>query len=75
VFVETVNNNGAIAVESKTVILIPDDNPKLYKLVQGIVLMTSMSKIEHRLFTKSNIQQAYQFLGFTDELVQKIEQQ
>lgn len=69
----TLNDQEAIVLPCRTAVVVPDDNEKIFKLAQGLVLMTSQSKIEHRLFKASYKHQAYQFVGLSEQTVAGLE--
>mgnify|MGYP000728278251 CR=1 FL=1 len=68
----TLNDNETVSKPCRTAVVVPDENEKVFKLAQGLVLMTSRSLIEHKLFKYSSIEQAYEFLGFNQSLVARI---
>lgn len=68
----TLNDNETASKPCRTAVVVPDNNEKLFKLAQGLVLMTSKSLIEHRLFKQSSLEQAFEFLGFEQRLIKQI---
>lgn len=64
--VHALTNPQFIVHPSKTAVVVPDDNVKLFKLAEGLVKMVSKSKIEHRLFKKSDLKSACQFVGLSE---------
>jgi hypothetical protein len=44
-FCDLLNDHIAVPNKCKTAVLIPDNNEKMYRIVQGLVLMTSESNI------------------------------
>ncbi len=63
------NDSEFIQNPSKTAVVVPDDNRKICKLAQGLVLMVSKSKIDHRLFKLSEVESACAFVGISEDLV------
>ena len=72
-FGDLINDDMAIKNKCKTAILIPDDNQIIFRLVQGMVLMSSKSNIEHAFFKKENRHLAYQFLNCSQQIIVEIE--
>jgi len=72
-FGDLINDDMAIKNKCKTAILIPDDNQIIFRLVQGMVLMSSKSNIEHAFFKKANRHLAYQFLNCSQQIIVEIE--
>jgi len=70
---DILNDPNVTPYYSRTSVIIPDNDEKIYKLVQGLVLMTSASKIQHAFYTQSCQQQAYNFVGFSPGLLKKME--
>ena len=62
-FSEAVSDEQHVNIACKTAFLLPQDNTRLLRLMEGIVLMMSESVIEHRLFSVSQRQDAYAFLN------------
>lgn len=52
--------------EQRTAIVIEDNNETLKGVVDGFVLMTTASPIEHKVFTHSNWQGALDYIGLTE---------
>ena len=72
-FGDLLNDHIAVPNKCRTAILISDDNQKIYRSVQGLLLMTSESNIEHAFFNHSNRQKAYKFIDCSPEVIVEIE--
>ena len=71
-FAEMLNDHQQVPYTCKTAIVVPDDDDKLHRLVQGLILMTSESKIEHSLFVASHTKLACKYLGLREEHLEQL---
>ena len=72
-FSHMLKHEHVVASPCRTSILIPENNEKLRKIVQGLILMISRPNIEHHYFPQSAREKAFQFVGFNAATISKIE--
>ena len=71
-FTQSLSFNNNTEHNAKTALLLDANNHTLIKLVQGIVLMTSESCIEHQYFLDTQIIQACQFIAQDPQTVAQL---
>jgi len=65
------NNPKLVKVSSRTSIILPNERIKLKRYVESLLLMVSSSKIEHKAFTELQKNEAYEYIGLSNEFVIK----
>lgn len=71
-FASMLNDQQLVREHAKTALVVPQHNTKVYKLVQALILMTSRSKIEHRIFSEDNRSAAYDFIQLDKETIDSL---
>ena len=73
-FGDAISDENHVTEYSKTSLLIPDNNPQLKKLVEGIVLMSSQSAVKHKIFDYSKKREAFAYIDISESDARFIEQ-
>lgn len=64
-FAQRLNDEKYVVAPSRTAILLPDNQPKVKRIIEGLVLMVSGSPIAHQSYTQSEVHLAFGFLNFS----------
>ncbi|WP_124748992.1 hypothetical protein [Alteromonas facilis] len=65
---DLVNGETAPVLPARTAFILPEENEKVQRVIQGLVLMFSASPVEHACYSEEQREVAYSFIGFDTAL-------